>query len=165
MSLSQLLLASGRREVPGDQATVPLRGTQGTAKLPSFGHTLGVRRPLVSEVGRRGEEAALSLAPCVHQRGALLLPVQGGAVLTGQGQVGGDALPQAVAEEGLVHAQGVFCSLGALLQSVSGKTGAEGRKRERDAREWRTRRGRRRKKGLVSISPLLVRILLIFAAV
>lgn len=72
---------------------------------------------LVLIVLRRREERAFPLASAVHQGHAFLFSVQGGVVITGQRQVGGDAFPEAIAEKGLIHAEWVSCSLRVLLQS------------------------------------------------
>lgn len=148
--LRQLLVASGRREVPGDQATEPLGWTPGDSPEPvPAGHPvrLPVRPGLVLEVGRRRrEEGALPLAPAVQQGDALLLAVQGRAAVACQGQVGGDALPQAVAEEGLIHAKWVPRALGVLLQPVCENKGGRGRGKERDE----DKRIRGRKKALLA---------------
>lgn len=63
------------------------------------------------------EEGALPLAPAVYQGHAFLLSIKGGVVIAGQGQVGSDAFPKAIAEKGLIHTKWVPGSLGVLLQS------------------------------------------------
>lgn len=146
--LRQLLMASERHRVPGDQAA------PGDSPEPvPAGHPvrLSICPGLVLEVRwRRREEGALPLAPAVQQGDALLLAVQGRATVARQGQVGGDALPEAVAEEGLVHAQWVPRAFGVLLQPVRVSKGDTGRGK-REGEDKRMRRGR--KKSTVSISP------------
>lgn len=58
---------------------------------------------LVFKVWWRWEEGTLPFASTVHQGDTLLLSIEGGAVITGQGQVGGYAFSKAVAEERLIY--------------------------------------------------------------
>lgn len=111
-----LLLASGRREVPQGPGDLPLCKTPGdSSSLCSFwAHTMVSAVGLVFKVRWRREET-LPLASAVHQGEAFLLSVKGGAVVTGQGEVGGDAFPKAVAEKRLIHAQWILCPLWVLL--------------------------------------------------
>lgn len=101
---------------------------------------------LVFKVRRRREERALSFASTVHQRDAFLLSIEGGAVIPGQGQVGGDAFPKAVAEKGLIHTEWVLSPLRVILPSASGqKVDRERGKREGHSgmEDKRMRKGRK----------------------
>lgn len=100
---------------------------------------------LVLIVLRRREERAFPLASAVHQGHAFLFSVQGGVVIAGQRQVGGDAFPEAIAEKGLIHAEWVSRSLGVLLQSASGKKEGRGR-REREGHRGVEDKGMRKRR-------------------
>lgn len=65
-------------------------------------------------------KGTLTFAPCVYERLGFLLPgiCKGSVVILSQGEVGGDAFPQAIAEAGVIHCcQGAF-GISSQLQPV-----------------------------------------------